>query len=293
MKKVIILICISLLIPYIVTLIFVNREKLNYKTYEIKESGKNIILSEGTLDMEKFVPLVLMTRMDIEEEEEVLKVQSILIRTYIAGKLKEAKSNSIKIEDLKLKYVTYSELEKKWGNNFSKNYNYLNKIICNTEMEIIIYKDEIIIPYFHEASYGKTRAGKYEYLKSVASEKDTSAKNFLTIKYIQKKEFENVLRDYDLSKEIVYNKAEDSEYVESVKIGDDTIKGNEFAKMFELPSPAFVVEAFNGEIRIISKGKGHGYGLSMAGACEMAKDGADYKKIINYYYSDVTIDKYK
>lgn len=298
MKRKIIIICISLLIPYIVTLLCVKRSGSLYKIYEVKDSGYTIELEDGCIDMERFIPMVLMTRMDISSEEEALKVQAVIIRTYIAGKLEEKKTASISVSDLNLNYISYDKMKKIWDEDFTRNYNFLNKIISNTSMQVITYDDKLITPYYHEASYGKTRQSDKDYLKSVKSENDIMAKNFLKIQYYSIDEVAKKLREknqeYEIDKEkgasnfeFIYN--EGTEYVEAVKIGEVRITGSEFVEIFDLTSHAFTVEDYEDQLRIITKGMGHGYGVSMCGASLMAEDGNSYETIINHYYSGVSI----
>ncbi len=298
MKKKIIIICISLIIPYIVTLLCVKRSGSLYKVYEVKDSGYTIELDNVSIDMERFIPMVLMTRMDITDEEEALKVQAVIIRTYISGKLEENKTNSISVSDLKLNYLSYDKMKNIWGEDFTKNYNILNKIISNTSMKVITYDDKLITPYYHEASYGKTRTSDKDYLKSVESENDIMAKNFLKIQYYTLDDIDKKLKeksqDYTFDKEkgasnfeYIYN--EGTEYVEALKIGENQISGSEFADIFDIPSESFTIEDYEGQIRIISKGLGHGYGVSMYGASYMAENGNSYETIIKHYFTGVSI----
>ena len=57
----------------------------------------------------------------------------------------------------------------------------------------------------------------------------------------------------------------------------------------ELNSDCFYIKEVEGSIRILTKGMGHGLGLSQYGANEMAKKGKDYKEILNYYYQGLEI----
>lgn len=57
-----------------------------------------------------------------------------------------------------------------------------------------------------------------------------------------------------------------------------------------LPSAFFTIEKQGDEFVIQGGGFGHGIGMSQTGANEMAKQGKDYKEILNLFYSDVTIE---
>ena len=45
-------------------------------------------------------------------------------------------------------------------------------------------------------------------------------------------------------------------------------------------------------IRIITKAYGNGFGLSLFGASELAKNGCDFANILRYYFPSVRINKY-
>ena len=69
-----------------------------------------------------------------------------------------------------------------------------------------------------------------------------------------------------------------------------SIEEDEFVKIFELKSPNFQVEESDGEIHIITKGIGHGIGLSIYGAKLLAKNGKTYTEILQHYYSEVYLE---
>ena len=48
----------------------------------------------------------------------------------------------------------------------------------------------------------------------------------------------------------------------------------------------------NGSVSFFGMGHGHGIGMSQSGANGLAKNGFDYKQIINYYFDNIRIDKY-
>ena len=57
--------------------------------------------------------------------------------------------------------------------------------------------------------------------------------------------------------------------------------------VFSLNSTCFSIKEVDGEVRIVTKGYGQGYGMSQYGANEMAKQGSTYKEILEYYYSGI------
>ncbi len=56
---------------------------------------------------------------------------------------------------------------------------------------------------------------------------------------------------------------------------------------YDWNSSAFSFQEVDGEIRVMTKGLGHGLGLSLYGANELAKEGFSYKDILKYFYSEI------
>lgn len=289
-----------LCIPWIFTLVFGKDSGI--KIYHSSDSGKYVIVENQKLDVEDFVACALVKQMDIAEEEEALKAQAVIIRTYIYEKLQTVKGDEIKAEELDLQYILFEDLEKIWGDSFSDNYNRLMKIVSNTSMEVLTFEDRIIKPYFHSVSCGYTRSGKevlgeeYGYLMSVQSSKDVESENYLSAFMFKKEDFVKKLRDANAEISIADDKPletlqiisrDNAGYVNSLQIGNVQMTGDEFAGIFGINSPNFQVDEYDGQIRIITKGLGHGLGLSMHGAVELAKSGKSYKEILQHYYAGV------
>lgn len=303
-----IFICLLLLwLPTIIVLILGG--KSNSNIYTSKASGKTVILENEKgdelekLDVEEFIPCVVAAQLDINSEEELLKAFTVIIRTYInkvMGNRTEVDTN-----ELMLPYVTYSEMEKSWDTDFTKNYNRLFKAVENTSMEMIYYKEDLIIPYFHGISCGSTRNGSevseqcdLPYLKGVNSQNDMLDEKYLSMRYLSYEEFAKTILDFRNSViisetnplEVVSIVERDSAgYVKNIQIGSTLFTGDEFMNCFSLSSPNFQVEEYDGGVRIVVKGNGHGLGVSICGANNMAMLGSSYKEIILYYYTDVEI----
>ena len=63
---------------------------------------------------------------------------------------------------------------------------------------------------------------------------------------------------------------------------------------FRLASPCVeeIVETKT-NVTISVKGVGHGSGMSLFAANELAKDGKDYTEILNYFFTNIAIDKFE
>lgn len=291
----------ALLFPYLVTMTHLKKSQM--KIYEPEPYEKYVIVSGNgeneKMDIEMFIPLVLYSIMPQDYDEETMKTMIVIIRTYIVYKINEQNngSDSIRNENLGLPYTTYSELEKKWGKKYESKYNKTMKLIEETNKEVIYYQGEPIYPYYHELSAGMTNPGEYEYLKSVASEADTEADDYMKILYftpdsmIEKlnTKMNDSLAIDNLNDMITLHLKENSEYVDSVDVGTEHISAEEWQKLFEIPSTAFTFEKFADGYKMVSKGKGCGKGLSIYGARKMAEEGKTYKEILGYYYTGVDV----
>ncbi len=290
--------------PWIFTLVFGQNE--TQYIYETKDSGRYVALDEGKVDVEDYVAYVLTSQMDISAEEEALKAQAVIIRTYLYRMMDETGGTTVDGKETGFAYYTYEELESLWGSDFAQNYNKLMKVVSATSMEVLTYEDKLIKPYYHWSSSGSTRDGsaalgeETPYLKSVQSSKDVEAEEYLQGVLVDKADFVAKVRqaksDITISDEAPLETLQivdrcEAGYITSLQIGNVVMTGDEFAYIFSLASPNFQVDEYEGSIRIVTKGSGHGLGLSMYGAMELAKNGKSYQEILSHYYTDVKIAK--
>ena len=58
----------------------------------------------------------------------------------------------------------------------------------------------------------------------------------------------------------------------------------EFREKYKLASGSFVLQKYDGKLRVTTRGVGHGLGLSQYSANKMAKDGKTYDEILEYFF---------
>lgn len=77
----------------------------------------------------------------------------------------------------------------------------------------------------------------------------------------------------------------------SLDVGGITISGTDFRKALGLRSTNFYFQqTAGGGVSIVTTGFGHGVGMSQSGAAALAEEGYDYGKILQYYYTGVTLE---
>lgn len=95
----------------------------------------------------------------------------------------------------------------------------------------------------------------------------------------------------DLIKLIELKGIDKAGYVTYIQMGDTKILAEEFADALELNSTAMEINLYEKGIRITTKGKGHGFGMSLSYAKELARNGSQWQDILKKFY-DVTISDY-
>ena len=84
--------------------------------------------------------------------------------------------------------------------------------------------------------------------------------------------------------EVSVTETDTAGYVTSVQVGDESMSGEEFREKYKLASGSFVLQKYDGKLRVTTRGVGHGLGLSQYSANKMAKDGKTYDEILEYFF---------
>lgn len=288
----IISICLSLILLFMGS----NNTTLFYTEPNIlvKSSDNNTITS---MNLEEYVIGVVAKEMPASFNEEALKAQAIASRTYAVYKMQNSNKDYDIVTDVSNQgYMSISEMENKWGTEFNKYYEKVKSAVDKTKGKIMLYNNEVIEAYYFAMSNGYTEdvelvfSEKKEYLQSVKSEyEDENLKNFSVTETYNKKEICEKLElncnNFNISKIERSNTGR----VNTITINDKEIKGTTFRSKLGLRSTDFRVEINNDEVKITTKGYGHGVGMSQYGANGMANNGYNYEEILKYYYKNIKI----
>ncbi len=287
--------CIALfvLIPIIITLLAQGSGK-NYIN-KLSEEGQPT--EEEELDDDMLAGIVA-NEISITSEPEALKAQAVVVRTNCLRAIQNG-------ENLP-EGMTKSEMMRLWGSeNFTEYYSQLENCIEATKGVAMTYEGNYIQADFHTASAGYTRNANevyqnedYPYLISAESRTDITSADFLKVVFYKPEEFLNTGQVFfpqdmqgktaaEILGAFVITKRDAADYVTEVTIGDKVYSGEEIRLAFNWNSSCFYLREVDGDIRVVTKGCGHGLGLSLYGAQQLAKSGYAYKDILKYYYSDV------
>ena len=301
-KRILLAVIAALMIPYIVTLAWTGTVVEEIAPQEIP-SGRKILLDRGNnsvyVDLEEYLIGIVGQQIPADYGNEALRAQAIIARTYIYAQMGDG--TEIAESALDLDYLEEKQLKELWGPEyFAANYEQIVQAVKSTAGTVIKYNESCIVPLFHRASAGKTRQGDelHPYLQSVDCPADVEAEGYLTAKVWSKEEFagiinekagENVLSPDQLPSTIQLVSKDQAGYVEQMQIGGKTYSGEELQAALGILSPCFTLEEYEGKIRAVSKGIGHGYGLCQYGAKKKAEEGWTAEDILGYFYKDVTI----
>lgn len=299
---------IVLLLPFFLTMFFVRNKDASVFDAEDFEIYTEVDKKEVKLSFDEYLIGVIAANMPAGYHMEALKAQAVIARTYALyniSLLREENPGETRFStsSLGLYYISLPALEQFWG---SKDYaSYFSKIenaVYGTEDEVLIYGEDLILPVFFDTGSGYTRNAheawgvEIPYLSSVESKQDVTSTNYLKITEYPVADMIEILKKYytnlNVSENNFFNNVAIEErdsvgYVTKINLGDQTVPGEEFAKVLGLNSNHFYIEEYEDRARIICNGSGHGVGLSQYGANAMASEGYTYHEILKHYYSGV------
>lgn len=307
--KTIVVSIVVLLFPFVLTLLLSkqgneSRETMDFTIYYEVNGQKD------KLTFDDYLLGVVAANMPAGYQMEALKAQAVIARTYALYNIsllskEAADKKTFTTSELGLSYIGLDDLEQYWGEeNYNTYFSRLENAVYATRGEVLVYEDDLILPVFFNTGSGFTRNAseawgvEIPYLVSVPSKQDVTSINYLKIEEYEISEILSTLSkfytDLDVTEKNFFEKVTISErdstgYVLKVSLGDFTVTGEEFAKVLGLSSNHFYIEDYEGNVRIICNGAGHGVGLSQYGANAMAEDGSSYEEILEYYYSGIDV----
>ena len=290
------------------TIIESNYDYNKYNTIKLLHTENNKI-EEIALD--EYLYGVVSAEMPASFEEEALKAQAVVARTYTIYKIvnndgKHDKADICDDSSCCQAWISKEDRLAKWNNSEKdENWNKIVNAVNSTAGKIITYEGKPINAFFHSNSGGETEApidvwggSGYPYLQSVATSGEDAYSQYSSEATFTKKEFEEKIRevhndfkiDFDEEDCIEIKEYTDGNRVKTIKIGNLELSGVEVRNILGLRSANFKVKIKENEIKFEVIGYGHGVGMSQTGADSMAKEGSNYEEIIHHFYTGVEIE---
>lgn len=260
---------------------------------EASEKIVQVKTSQQTFDipLEEYLVGVLAGEMPVSFEMEALKAQAVASRTFVLSRhLKVDNTTQSQV------YLDESQMKKNWGQNYQSNKEKIQKAVLETKGEVMTYQGEYISAMFFSSSNGKTVncedyfQGEVAYLKSVDSHWDHQIDpHNERSKTFTKKELADIFGVSPQNIEITSYTS--SGYVKNVVINQKTYSGREIREKLSLPSSCFQIQFSSKGYTFITRGNGHGVGMSQYGAQAMALEKKTYRDILHHYYQNIEIER--
>lgn len=302
MKKILIVVLLVILIPYVFVTIFIKDEEIKFiyhsnMVVRVKRSDTGVI---EKIPLEEYTIGVLAGEMPVTFELEALKSQALAARSYVLKKMEYNIKKDYDIIDTPANqvYLDDKELRQAWGNSYEDKINKIKTAIKETTGEYIAYNGSVIEAFFFSTSAGATENSEdvfitaLPYLRSVSSVWDEISPVYNDYEIFSLETFYNKLKlPYSKELNVEVLKKTKNGLIKKLKINGQTMSGDTFVARLNLRSNYITIYQLDNQIKVATKGYGHGVGMSQYGAQGMAKEGYTYDQIIKHYYQGVEIKK--
>lgn len=285
----------------------------NKNTYNYSKYGTISLLHKKTGEVEQvkldeYLCNVVSAEMPATFEQEALKAQAIVARTYTIYKILNKKHDNADICDDSTccqAWISKDDRLAKWEENQREsNWQKICSAVNETSGKIITYENKPIDAFFHSNSGGITEVPVnvwggtgYPYLQSVETSGENTYTQYASEVTLSQEELINKLKekysdisiDFTNNEDIKILEYTESTRVKTVKFGNHEISGVEARTLFGLKSTNFEISRDGNNIKFSVKGYGHGVGMSQTGADSMAKNGSRAEEIIKHFYTGVEI----
>ncbi len=227
---------------------------------------------------------------------EAMKAQAVIARTYAMRQIKKRKE--LKDYNETQIFRDHHYLKLLWADKYDSYKEKVKLAINSTKGQVLKYDGELIDAYYHLTNNGKTENSKnvlklsYPYLISVSSVWDLSSPNYLNKRRVSNEYLSKLLNmKIDSSTKVEILSRTEGSRVKYIKFNDKVFDGFILGSKLGLPSNDYSVEVHDDDTLFTVRGFGHGLGLSKYGANGMAKQGYNYKQILEHYLPNTYIDR--
>lgn len=305
MKKIIFASIVILVIPYIIVSLCIKDENLKFefmanKMIRVKREKTGNI---ETVPFEQYITGVLAGEMPVNFELEALKAQAVAARSYAMKKIEQNENQEFDVVDTVSNqvYLDEASLKERWKDEFETKINKIKTAVHETEGEYLIYDNQIVQAFFFSTSTGKTEnveevfVQALPYLRSVDSswDEEVSPVFHVTTEFSLADFYSKLNLPYQETLQIEITKTTSTGRVKELSINGIAFKASDVSSKLNLRSTFFSFEQIGNNVKIETKGFGHGVGMSQYGAHAMAKKGYTYDQILKHYYQGVEIAKIK
>ena len=261
------------------------------------------------MELEDYLFGVVAGEMSAGSEIEALKAQAVAARTFTALHMAGGamcKSGCTVCDDpcCCQAYLTKEELKAAWGSKYDEYSARIRRAVNETESVAVVYEGRLISALYHAASGSATESSEEVFAMAlpylVSVESPEKGEETICVQRFSAAELEERLNSAfpqaRLSSPLAVDSLSvlsrtESGRVQRVKVGETEVSGCMLRSALGLRSTAFTLVQDGDGAVFTCTGYGHGVGMSQLGANEMAKEGADFKRILAHYYTGTELVK--
>lgn len=257
------------------------------------------------LDLEQYLVGVVAAEMPAGFDEETLKAQAVAARTFTVSRMISPNPKVQELHSLAQlstspetcqAWISEEEQKNRWGGNYRKYHRKIVQAVADTAGEVLRYDGILIEPLYHAScGGGSTEAaenvwGSFRpYLATVecnhANDPHTSTKTSMTLTTLAERlQLPDAVPAMTSGDYIQLISSTASNRVQKIQIGGKIFSGAELREILNLKSSLISWQINGDEITFVTNGYGHGVGMCQYGADYYAKQGNDYRQILNRYY---------
>lgn len=302
MKKFLIITILLILIPYIIVTLFIKDDDVHF--HFVSNMNIRIKRENGQIDkipFEQYITGVLAGEMPVSFELEALKAQAVAARSYSLKKIEQNYNKEYDVVDTVMNQVYLDEdtLKEKWKDKYDERINKIRQAVIETTGEYLTYDGKVIEAFFFSTSTGKTENSEevftqaLPYLRSVDSSWDSEVSPVFseTNQFSLKEFYEKLNLPYQENIDVEILETTSTGRIKKIKINNQEFSGSDVYSKLGIRSTFFEIKQNGDTILVVTKGYGHGVGMSQYGALAMAKKGYTYDQILKHYYQGVQIQK--
>lgn len=266
----------------------------------------DVLMEDGQvvqMALDEYLTCVLLCEMPVYFEQEALKAQSVVARTYIMraarGATKHEQAAVCTQSSCCQGFLAVEEYLAAGGKQ--EDVQNIRDLISETDGQVLTYEGKLIEATYFSCSGGSTEDAvavwgtDVPYLRSVTSPGEENAAHYTDTVTFSPTVFASKL-GLALSGDasgwfgnVTYTAGGG---VDTMEIAGQAFTGTELRKLLNLRSTAFDMTVVDGSIMVVTRGFGHRVGMSQYGADAMAKAGSNYREILTYYYQGTQLQQY-
>ncbi len=256
------------------------------------QHDNQMILLENnqTMSLQDVLLSLLLTNIKMDLPIEALKSVVILYRSEVL-KLQEEKQ-PIKRFNKNFAFISADFYKLSYPNTYKRYEKIYKQAIEETSDHYLTYQGKKIEAYIHTASNGYTETKKdCPYLIKKESFWDFTYPYYLQITHFSLEELRKKLNLTSQQYEVSIINISHSNRIESLKIGNTLLSSINMMTDLGLPSSDATILVERDGLTFVTRGVGHGYGLSLWGARSLANLGCNALQILGYYFDDIILHR--